>query len=51
MKTITVSWTYRDIIEVPDDATPDDIEDILDNMDMPVTWNDREWDWAIGENW
>ena len=51
MKTITVSWTYLGIIEVPDDATYDDVEDILDSVDIPATWNDREWSWAIGENW
>ena len=49
MKYIAVSWTYLDTIEVPDDVTPDDIENILDHHeehDSSKTWNDREWSWV-----
>lgn len=44
MKTIYASWTYLDIFEVDDDATPDEIEQILDeNEPRRGDWNDREW--------
>lgn len=49
MKYIHVSWTYLDTIEVEDDATPDEIEEILDHHaehDSSKPWNDREWSWA-----
>ena len=50
MKKVYVAWTYLDIIEVEDDATPDQIEKILDEMEPPIegSYNDREWD-IIGE--
>ena len=48
MKTIQVSWTYLDVIEVPDDITPDEVEELLDEMEpLKGTWNDREWDWGV----
>ena len=47
MKKIYVAWTYLDIIEVEDDATPDEIEDLLDGCEPERnTWNDRKWDWV-----
>lgn len=47
MKKIYVAWTYLDTIEIPDNATPDDIEEILDAYEPERgTWNDREWDYA-----
>ena len=47
MKKIYVAWTYLDIIEVEDDATPDEIEELLDDCEPERnTWNDREWDWV-----
>ena len=47
MKKIYVAWTYLDIIEVEDDATPDEIEELLDDCEPARnTWNDREWDWV-----
>ena len=33
MKTIYVSWTYLETIEVEDDMTPDEIEELLDDME------------------
>ena len=49
MKTLYVSWTYLDTIEVPDDITPDEIEELLDDCEpLRGTFNDREWD--IKEN-
>ena len=48
-KFIHVAWTYLETIEVDDDATPDEIEDILDRSEPERnTWNDREWSWAVG---
>lgn len=49
MKTIYVSWTYLDTIEVEDDATPDEIEELLDGMEPDRgTWNDRDWGYKDG---
>lgn len=46
MKTIYVSWTYLDTIEVDDDITTEEILELLDNMEPERgTWNDREWSW------
>ena len=48
MKRIYVSWTYLDTIEVEDDATPDEIEELLDDMEPARNaWNDREWSWEV----
>ena len=48
MKRIYVSWTCLDTIEVEDDATPDEIEELLDDMEPARnTWNDREWSWEV----
>lgn len=47
MKKIYVAWTYLDTIEVPDNASYEDIMDILDVSEPERgTWNDREWDYA-----
>ena len=46
MKKIYVSWTYLDTIEVPDNATYEEIEEILNEREPERgTWNDREWDY------
>ena len=48
MKRIYVAWTYLDTIEVEDDITPDEIEELLDEMEPARnTWNDREWSWEV----
>lgn len=47
MKKIYVAWTIVDIIEVPDDATFDEIEELLDDCDpYQIHWNDREWSYV-----
>lgn len=44
MKYVYVSWTYLETIEVPDDITLDEVEELLDNHEPERgTWNDREW--------
>ena len=49
MKTIYVSWTYLETIEVEDDMTPDEIEELLDDMEPERNaWNDREWGYKDG---
>ena len=49
MKYLRVSWTFLDTIEVPDDITPDEVEDLLDEKAPAIWWNDR--DWSLEENW
>ena len=49
MKTILVSWTYLDVIEVDDDMTFEEIDELLDDMEpLRGTFNDREWFYADG---
>lgn len=49
MKTIYVSWTYLETIEVEDDATPDEIEELLNEKEPDRgTWNDRVWGYKDG---
>ena len=49
MKTIDVSWTYLDTIEVEDNATFEEIEELLDGVEPSRgTWNDREWCYEDG---
>ena len=49
MKTIYVSWTYLETIEVLDDITPDEVKELLDKMEPEHgTWNDREWGYPDG---
>ena len=49
MKTIHVSWTYLDTIEVDDDLTFEEVEELLDYMEpLRGTFNDREWTYADG---
>ena len=43
MKEICISWTFLDIVEVPDEMTDDEIEDLVSELDPPIEWNDREW--------
>ena len=44
MKTIYVSWTYFENIEIEDDMTPDEIEELLDGMEPEGnTWHSRDW--------
>ena len=44
MKTIYVSWTYLETIEVEEDMTADEIEELLDDIEPERNaWNDREW--------
>ena len=44
MKILYVNWTYLQTFEIPDDTTPDEIEEFLDDAEpMKGTWNDREW--------
>ena len=43
MKEIYVSWTFLDVVEVPDDMTSDEIEELVSELDPPIQWNDREW--------
>ena len=45
MREIKVSYTILDIIEVPDDATDDEItERCMENWyDIDKDWNDMEW--------
>ena len=43
MKTVYVSWTYLTTIEVPDEATEEEIEDAVSLTDVPLEWNDMEW--------
>lgn len=50
MKTIYVAWTYLDTIEVDDDATFEEIEELLDEMEpLRGTFNDREWSYSDGK--
>ena len=47
MKKIYVSWTYLDTIEVPENASDEEIEEILDNIiPEPENYNDRDWSYA-----
>lgn len=47
MKKIHVAWTFLDTIEVPDDATFEEIEEFLDDYDpYEGDLNDREWSYA-----
>lgn len=49
MKTIYVAWTYLDTIEIEDDMSPDEIEELLDEIEpMRGTFNDREWSYQDG---
>lgn len=49
MKTIYVSWTYLETIEVEDDITSDEIEELLDKVEPERNaWNDREWGYKDG---
>lgn len=51
MRIIYASWTYLETLEVPDDMTPDEIEELLDTREPERgTWNDREWGYQDG-NW
>ena len=51
MKTIYVSWTYLDTIQVEDDMTDEEIEELLDSMEPARgTFNDREWGFADGSS-
>ena len=48
MKTIYITWTYLDTIEVPDDMTADEIEELLDDMEpRNNTYDDREWSYKV----
>ena len=49
MKTVYVSWTFLDTIEVEDDATIEEIDELVSLMDVPLDWNDREWTMAEGD--
>lgn len=47
MKKIYVCWTILDTIEVPDDATFEEIEELLDDCDpYEGSLNDREWSYG-----
>ena len=43
-KTIQVSYTYLDVIEVPEDMSEDEIYDYLEEHAPAPGWNDMEWD-------
>lgn len=45
MREIKVSYTILDIIEVPDDATDDEIEELCEQnwYDVAKDYNDLEW--------
>lgn len=43
MKKLYASWTYLDIVEVPDDATHDEIMEILEERAPANGWNDIDY--------
>ena len=43
MKRIYVTWTFLDVVEVPDNMTLDEIEELVSELDPPIEWDDREW--------
>lgn len=51
MKTIYASWTYLETIQVEDDITDEEIEELLDNMEPERgTFNERYWGFADGSS-
>lgn len=51
MKRVYVAYTFLDTIEVPDDWTADDVQDMLDEktpeeIANEASLNDKEWDWV-----
>ena len=45
MKILYVRWIYLDTIEVPDDITSGEIEELLDDWEpLSGTFDDREWE-------
>ena len=49
MKTVYVSYTYLDIVEVPDDATHEEISKILEDRAPAEWWNDIEYHFDFTE--
>ena len=43
MRKLYVSYTYLDIIEVPDDATHEEIMEILEELAPAGGWNDIDY--------
>lgn len=51
MEKIYVTYTIIDTIEIPDDATDNEINEICEQnwqtkLDNRANWNDMEWDYA-----
>ena len=43
MKVVQASYTFLVTLEVPDETTPDEVEELLEN-EAPANWyNDFEW--------
>lgn len=43
MRTLYVSYTYLDTVEVPNDATDEEIEEYLGEIAPASGYNDLEW--------
>lgn len=44
MRTVYVSYSVLDVVEVPDDWTDEEVEKLLES-NAPISYNDMEWEY------
>lgn len=44
MRTVYVSYSILDVVEVPDDWTDEEVEKLLED-NAPINYNDMEWEY------